>query len=325
MSCTPSGTTTPVLGLCKPAQGETNWAAAMNGNMDTLDALLANNFAAGSSIALSVASGVLTITNTGGGTIVRSSLAGFTLSNDVTTPNSVIDIAAGQCADSTNASYISGSAFTKTTSVFAVGSGKGGLAPALTMTSSTWYHIFASVVSSSYDVFFDTSVSATNKPGGTTSFRRIGSFLTSATPNTNVMSFSQDGDYFRWYRSVLDVNANNPGTNAVTRTLTVPTGVQVQAIFNGGVLNVSNGGLSTAYFSDLAANDEAPAFQTVAAPLASTSLAENAPGGAESAYLQQIIRTNTSAQIRSRLSFSDANVTLGIATLGWIDRRGKDT
>ena len=316
MSCTPQGTTTAVLGLCKPAQGETNWAAAANSNWDVLDGLLSNNIAAGSSIALSVASGVLTITNTGGGTIVRSSLAGFTLSNDVTTPNTVLDIAAGQCADSTNASYISGTAFTKTTSVFAVGTGKGGLAPALTMTSSTWYHVFASVVSSSYDVFFDTSVSAANKPGGTTAFRRIGSFLTSATPNTNVMSFSQDGDYFRWYRSVLDINDSATGTSAKLASLTVPTAVNVIA-FGNGMVDAGGAAVMEVYVSDPAVADEAVS-ETVA-PLATVGVNATA-GNRLTAWF--MTRTNTAGQFRYRAS---VNGIFRFATLGWMDRRGRDT
>ena len=36
---------------------------------------------------------------------------------------------------------------------------------------------------------------------------------------------------------------------------------------------------------------------------------------------QVIVRTNTSSQIRYRCS---ANTAIGIATLGWLDRRGRD-
>ena len=37
--CTPGGTTTSVLLLCKPAAGEVGWTDAVNGNFDILDAL----------------------------------------------------------------------------------------------------------------------------------------------------------------------------------------------------------------------------------------------------------------------------------------------
>jgi hypothetical protein len=37
------------------------------------------------------------------------------------------------------------------------------------------------------------------------------------------------------------------------------------------------------------------------------------------------VRTNTSAQIRTRVfGIGDAGATLSIATLGWLDRRGRD-
>lgn len=35
--CTPLGTRTPVLGLCRPASEEEGWGVAVNGNMDILD------------------------------------------------------------------------------------------------------------------------------------------------------------------------------------------------------------------------------------------------------------------------------------------------
>lgn len=39
MACTPGGTTTPHLSLCKPATGETNWGSVVDANMDTIDNL----------------------------------------------------------------------------------------------------------------------------------------------------------------------------------------------------------------------------------------------------------------------------------------------
>lgn len=37
--CTPQGLRTPILDLCKPQSGEVNWSSALNGDLDTLDAL----------------------------------------------------------------------------------------------------------------------------------------------------------------------------------------------------------------------------------------------------------------------------------------------
>jgi len=40
---------------------------------------------------------------------------------------------------------------------------------------------------------------------------------------------------------------------------------------------------------------------------------------------QILVRTNTSAQIRYRLSASASDIKIGLVTLGWIDRRGRDS
>ena len=68
----------------------------------------------------------------------RSLLAGLTLSNDSGTPNSVLDIAAGACADSTNAVPIIGTAFTKSTAgSWVAGTGNNGMGSGLSVAPST--------------------------------------------------------------------------------------------------------------------------------------------------------------------------------------------
>jgi hypothetical protein len=48
-------------------------------------------------------------------------------------------------------------------------------------------------------------------------------------------------------------------------------------------------------------------------------------GGSNTLGAAQVrVRTNTSAQIRSRLNASGASTVLRIAVLGWVDQRGKD-
>jgi hypothetical protein len=36
------------------------------------------------------------------------------------------------------------------------------------------------------------------------------------------------------------------------------------------------------------------------------------------------VRTNTSAQIRSRMASADAGVIITVTTVGWLDTRGRD-
>lgn len=246
--------------------------------------------------------------------LIFNYIAGMGLSNDSGTPNSILDISEGVCADSTNAQMISLGAFTKSTGgSWTAGTGNNGMGNGLTIAISTWYHVFAIINSNVPDVYFDTSVTAANKPVGTTLFRRIGSFKTDSS--AHILAFVQDGSLFEWAASILDVSATNPPNTAVMRTLNVPPGVNVRAIVN--VMNLQNSSVFQTYVSDPAVNDEAAS--TSAAPLASVYPGSGTTAGAVGPVM---VRTNTSAQIRSRCSTTGGSDILRIATLGWIDNRG---
>lgn len=245
---------------------------------------------------------------------VRSYLAGLTLSAAGST--GTFGVAAGVAADGTGAAMMTlGSAYTKTTSAWAVGSGNGSLDTG-TIANDTWYHVWqierpdTGVV----DILTSLSVSAPTMPANYTLKRRIGSMKTDGSAQW--IKFIQDGDYFAWAASVLDVDATNPGTSAVTRTLTVPPGVNVHARLN--VYQVQGSNVFATHLSDLAVNDEAPS--ATVAPLGQL----NGGSGTSADAGQVDVRTNTSAQIRSRISVSGAGDILRIATIGWFDRRGRD-
>ena len=158
----------------------------------------------------------------GGAPVIANYITGFTLSNDGTTPNTILDVAVGNAADSTNASMITGSAFKKTTGgTWVAGTGNAGMGTGLTVAASTWYHVFAIINSGSFDVYFDTSASAANKPAGTTAFRYIGSFKTNGS--SNILTFVQTGNYFYWQVPPLDLNFG-AATTATLVTLSVPPG-----------------------------------------------------------------------------------------------------
>lgn len=238
----------------------------------------------------------------------RSLLAGLTLSNDSGTPNTILDIAAGACADSTNATPIIGTAFTKTTGgTWVAGTGNAGMGNALTIANSTWYHVFAIINNGLYDVYFDTSVTAANKPAGTTSFRRIGSFKTDAS--AHILPFTQFGDDFVWGSTVAE--GTSFPSNPVT--LTVPTGINVQW-FGSGVVVANAGSSVTVTFSDFAVVQTAGVGPTWAASAGGSSAL---PGvGA-----QARVWTNTSGQVG--YSASGAGSTFSYWTHGWRDLRGR--
>ena len=246
-------------------------------------------------------------------------LSGLNLSNAADTVHD-ITIGVGKAQDSTNAYFMSlSSAITKQRdAVWAAGTNKGGKFTTVASSNDKWYHVFliGKTTSSSVDAGFDNSVTASHKPSRFNVYRRIGAAKTAAA-STDFIAFKQWGDDFAWVDPPLDTDDDNPGTNAVTRTLTVPTGVVVHAKVNLSVGNHAGGGI-VAYLSPLDVTDEAASGS--AAPLGQASSA------AASVYGQgeATVKTNTSGQIRSRVSASDATSYLKIATLGWIDRRGRD-
>jgi len=246
----------------------------------------------------------------------RSYLAGLTLST--AGGSATMSIAAGQATNSTNVAMLTLAAFTKTTSAWAVGTGNGGIDTGA-IANSTWYkfYLIQRVDTGLVDVIFTTAALATGPalPTNYTLFRYIGSGKTDGSAQWT--AFTQDGDYFRWSASVLDVNTTNPGTNAVTSTLTVPTGISVLALLNILFINTGSIGIG-AYLSDLSANDEAPS--ATAAPLSSIILQVSAIETS-----QQIqVRTNTSAQIRYRIGASGASTIIRMSILGWTDYRQRN-
>lgn len=271
----------------------------------------------GSNLGIPAASGYLAMSN---GTTAYSSLFiprafifGMVLANDGVSPLNVMDVSAGSCLDSTNTVPIQLAAFTKSTAgAWSVGAGATGMGSGLTVGNNTWYHIFAIINNGLADVYFDTSVSAANKPTNTTAFRRIGSARTDGS--ANFLTFTQTGSIFEWITPVLEFSATSSGASAVTRTLArVPTGVVVTALLN---VSVQSTGGEAYYLSPLYSTDLAPSLTI--APAASFSL----PASSSGAGQMQIV-TNTSAQIRSRQVNGAAADVLTVVTRGWVDNRGQ--
>jgi len=217
---------------------------------------------------------------------------GFTLSNDGTTPNTVLDIAAGYAADSTNTVGIFGTTFTKTISgTWVAGSGSTGMGTGLTATASTWYHVFAIINNGSFDVYFDTSITAANKPTNTTAFRRIGSIKLDSS--AHILAFSQYGKTIYWTSQVTDANALTTFTASTLLTLTVPPNLNVFPIIS---LRTTIGA-------------------SVWSPLVG-STATNNFGTAGASFVSQFV-SNTSSQLY--FSFASTASTYTIYTSGWVD------
>lgn len=203
--------------------------------------------------------------------------------------------------------------FTKSLSPWAVGSGNGSLDVA-TVLSSSWYHVHLIRRDSdaAMDILISLSATAPTMPSGWTARRRIGSFLTNGS--SQITPFVQNGDLFTWDAQVNDVGVANPGVAAVTRALTVPTGVVVYPVVAWSMQNATTTVVQL-LVSPLSIADNAPSATLYT--LTTTGTLNSTP-----TCVVSDIPTNTSAQVRTRLSASGASDTLRGITLGWIDPRG---
>jgi hypothetical protein len=239
-------------------------------------------------------------------------LGGLTLSNDATTPNTVTDVAPGLCVDSTNATTISFSTtFTKSISTaWTVGSGNGGLGQGISLSATTWYHVFVIINAGTADVYFDTSVTASNAPAGTTAFRRIGSVLTNGS--SQIVPFTQKDDEFLWKTPIASVSGVTSSSVSAAKTMTVPTGVEVWAKIIGNVTEISSATLLLITAPDMGT-------QAVNSPTGFFQIDSNVDSTPVNADLT--VRTNTSAQVN--VVANGAGGTYSLITYGWIDRRGR--
>jgi hypothetical protein len=239
----------------------------------------------------------------------RGHIDGLITGPNAGTPTTKIDVAAGECIDSTNAAGIKlSSALTKRTGgSWAVGNDANGMGQGLTVANSTWYHIFAILNAGVPDVYFDTSISAANKPSGTTHFRRIGSFLTDGS--AHIVSYLQIGDEFLW--SVPVNSYNNSGGSPFVAT--VPTGLSAKAFFNALATVGSAGARNIVFYSPLLG------AQTANSPSGNVMMSWGAAD--QQSAGQFAVWTDTSGQIAFH---ADNTTNLWVTTTGWLDSRGRN-
>ena len=243
-------------------------------------------------------------------------LWGNTLSNNGSDATNDIDVTAGYCADSTNAVFMTCGALTKRLDAnWAVGTNQGGLDTG-SIADGT-YHVFRimRLDTGVVDLLFSTSATAPTMPANYGYKRRIGSIIRASGA---ILAFIQDGDDFKFKAApILDINAVNPGTSAVTAALTVPSGIRVKADTRFKAIDTSPAAVTHLYVSDLTQTDAAASgTNTVFTTSDTYPLVPNSPVSAP-------IWTNTSRQIRYRVNQSDADISVFGWTFGWTDARGR--
>ena len=176
----------------------------------------------------------------GGGSLaalLQGHIGGLALSNDGTSPTTVIDTAGGVATSDDATAMMKLASFTKSTGAWAVGGGNGCLDSG-SVAASTWYHLFVIERTDTgvVDELCSTSPTAPSLPTNYTKKRRIGSFKTDAS--AHILAFTQYGTgnirQYVWTSAPRDQNgASVPvGTPSLFALASVPSGIKVRAILN---------------------------------------------------------------------------------------------
>lgn len=243
-------------------------------------------------------------------TAIKAPLAGhlYNLTLSTSAASATFGVAAGQAADSTAVDLmVLGSAYTKTTSAWAVGSGNGALDTS-SIATNTFYYIFlikrpdTGVV----DILISLSATSPTLPTNYTLFRRIGVLLTNGSSQWR--EISQFGDDFYYVTPIQDISLSGTlSTSRSLQTLTAPPSMKAYTR-----IYAFNAGSAASFLIQ-------PPFETDRAVGAFMSLtAETANQGAAGHFA---IVLNSSRQIALRAG--QASGSIQIETLGWSDTRGK--
>ena len=235
-------------------------------------------------------------------------------------PDHDITFGTGICRDADNSVTIElSSTITKQIDVpWVAGNNQGGFPSALTLTAFTGYHLFLikNPTSGVVDAGFDTSITATNllaDATGFTKYRRVGAVR--ANVSVNIYGYIQIGDHFVYTPSIQDIDMH-PGTGEETHTIQLaPNGIKslvdVSICFQrpdsaGDTFYLAGGG-----------------DDTLVTP-SSDQLDARTLGDARFASVDKFLLTNTSQEVKTRQSDSNASAIVSIQVHGWIDPRGKD-
>jgi hypothetical protein len=310
------------LGFCKPEVGAaTNvWGGLTNADWDLNDALWQRFVGTTTTHLLSFnVNGVSTTTTRSviwqdtSGTValssditsfrppIRSYLAGLGTSNDVGTPNTKLDVAAGAVTDDTNAFMMTMAAGVITcTNTGVNGLDTGSLA------NSTWYHVFcigtAGATTTAYVA--STQPSSPTMPATYTLKRRIASFKTDAS--AHILPYTQIGDDFLWTTPIVDYNNTLGSGGAATPTLSTPLGIRCAAQIN------VEGNAGNAW-----------SIQVVT-PGQTGTVGYLLAGGVNQGACFASVITDTSSVVSVQTGATVGGTIVSIVTLGWTDRRGRD-
>jgi hypothetical protein len=246
--------------------------------------------------------------------IQRSYMAGLIMST--AGGSGTIAVAAGEAADSTNAVMMSlAASINKTTAAWAAGTNQGGLDTG-SIANNTWYTFYEIERAdlSAVDVTFSLNTSTPALNASYSYYRRIGAALTDGSGHW--VKFLQFGNEFWWDVAVLEYSGASSATRVNLSLAGVPPGLPVKAFLR--VLQASGaGGGDLAVISNPSQTDPGSP-NTTSLPLFDAGVYgyAHAFGGGD---LQSW--TDSNQHVAYRSNGTDA---IYIATLGYMDPRGKD-
>jgi hypothetical protein len=240
---------------------------------------------------------------------LRGLIDGLITSNNATSPNSKIDIAAGVARDSTNAfTMVSNGTLTIDCGV----TGANGI-DAGVLANNTWYFIYLiGKPDGTVAGLASTSAAAPTLPGGYTYKRRIGAFRTNGA--AQILAYRQADDEFIMAAPFQETTGTLIPTSATLVQLTVPiiTDGRIRAKLRLTINNTSgaaNGALV-----------QSPDENSAVAGGVNNLYSVLTPGTFSAAEI--IVRLNTAWQMRWSASASGINGYLN--TIGWFDPRGRN-
>jgi hypothetical protein len=243
-----------------------------------------------------------------GARVLPGYLSSLTLFNDATSPNSVIDVAAGAAtSDDNSTTMVLSSPFTKSMGgPWTAGSGGLGFDTGTFTTANTWYHIFLIMRTDTgvVDLLISTSATAPTMPANYTKKRRLGSIRTNAS--SQITAFTQSGDNFLWNLPTNDASNIAITASFQTVVLRVPTGISVRA-----------------YFTAIAVSGTAGT--QVALANSALSLGTPTTGGNTQLVVPGAGQFQIDTDSAGHISYgaNGTGSTLYIWTYGWTDNRGK--
>jgi hypothetical protein len=242
--------------------------------------------------------------------------SGFTLSNNAGAPTATVDTDPGTARSSDNTvditlvSAISG--VLQSSGAWVVGTGQNKLDTGAKANSTT-YHVFVIRKTSdgTGDILFSLSPTAPTMPSGYAGFRWVNAIRTDASGN--IIGFLNRGDMMYYKSPIKDVNLSAIASNVGTYSLSLPSGVVVEAVLYAE----ASGDQPVVYISSPDAVDVDPIGQR-GAYVGGISLQAGGGSALDIIGGQQTVLSNSSGQIRARFKTDSASTTgLVIVTAGW--------